>query len=61
MEYVDRVLQSMLQKEPFSIEFYRRYMLWELENIEEKDRLVEYARHALVMARKPENINLIYG
>ncbi|OGE18753.1 hypothetical protein A3J19_01450 [Candidatus Daviesbacteria bacterium RIFCSPLOWO2_02_FULL_41_8] len=53
IEYADGILQSMLKKEPISAEFYRNYMLWELENIEEKNRPVEYARHALVTARKP--------
>ncbi len=54
IEYADGILQGVLQKEPLSATFYRKFMLWELENIEEKNRPVEYARHALVIARKPD-------
>lgn len=56
IEHVDGVLQGVLKKEPLSAEFYRKYMLWELDNIEEKNRPVEFARHALVMAKKPVDI-----
>ncbi len=53
IEQADKILQRVFKKEPLSVEFYQNYMLWELENMDDKDRLVEYARHAIVIARKP--------
>lgn len=53
IECIDQVLQHTLGKKPYPAEFYKNYMLWELDNIHEKDRPVEFARHALVTAKKP--------
>lgn len=59
--HTDEMLHGLLQKESVSVKFYRQYMLWELENLPEKSRPVEYARHALVMAKKPAGLKPFYA